>query len=148
MIEIKELTIDNIAEIKAFFFDVFTKEPWNDDWSDENQLHMYMLDLTGNRNSLVYGFYDENELVGISIGSIKHWYSGTEYYIDEFCIKTCRQGKGIGTCFLEQICENIRCKGIKHIFLQTERSLPAFKFYIKNGFSELKEHVSLIKEIQ
>ena len=38
MTEIKELTIIDIEMIKSFYKDVFMREPWNDDWSDEEQL--------------------------------------------------------------------------------------------------------------
>lgn len=31
MTEIKELNIDNIEEIEALFFEIFSNEPWNDD---------------------------------------------------------------------------------------------------------------------
>lgn len=34
---------------------------------------------------------------------------------------------------------------VQHIFLQTERDLPAYSFYIKSGFSELEGHASLVK---
>lgn len=34
----KRLDESEIAMIKELFVSVFTKEPWNDDWSDENQL--------------------------------------------------------------------------------------------------------------
>jgi hypothetical protein len=27
-------------------------------------------------------------MVGLSMGYIKHWYEGTEYFINEFCVKT------------------------------------------------------------
>lgn len=30
--------IENKNEAKVFFKEIFTKEPWNDDWSDEGQL--------------------------------------------------------------------------------------------------------------
>lgn len=142
---IKELGIENIEEIKALFYDIFTKEPWNDDWSDENQLHNYMQDLIGNVNSLTFGLYEEDELIGFSLGSIMHWYMGTEYYIYEFCIKTEKQGRGIGTAFINEIEEYAKGKGATHIYLQTERMAPAFDFYMKNGFVELKDHVSLFK---
>jgi len=39
-------------------------------------------------------------------------------------------------------------KGISHIFLQTERTVPAFEFYKKNGFTELCDHVSFVKEFR
>ena len=144
-LSIKELSINNISEIKALFFDIFTNEPWNDDWSDETQLHEYITDLIGNRNSLSLGLYEDGELIGLSLGSIMHWYTGTEYYIFEFCIKTDRQGKGAGTAFLKMAEEHAKTKGATHIFLQTERTVPAYGFYHKNGFSELTDHVSFYK---
>lgn len=96
MEEIRELKNSSLCEIEAFFREVFTKEPWNDDWSDPCQLRQYILDLTGNPNSLAFGFFENGEMVGLAMGSIRHWYAGTEYYIDEFCIKTSEQGRGIG----------------------------------------------------
>ena len=144
--ELRQLTMENIEEIKKFFFDIFTKEPWNDDWSDADQLHAYMADLIGNHNSLALGLFENGALVGLSMGNIKHWYSGTEYYIDELCIKTEEQGRGLGTQFLQAIEAYIAQRGMKHIFLQTDRDVPAYNFYKKNGFVELEKHVSLIKK--
>lgn len=80
------------------------------------------------------------------MGNIKHWYTGTEYYIEELCIKREEQGRGLGTQFLKAIEGYIKSKGITHIFLQTERTVPAYSFYKKKGFVELTEHVSFIKE--
>lgn len=148
MLSIKELSVSSIEEIKTLFAEIFTNEPWNDDWSDENQLHNYILDLTGNRNSLAIGLFEDEEFIGMALGSIKHWYTGTEYYIDEFCIKSQKQGKGIGTKFLAMVEKFVEEKGISHIFLQTERTVPAFEFYKKNGFTELCDHVSFVKELK
>ena len=148
MLYIKELSVSSIEEIKTLFAEIFTNEPWNDDWSDENQLHNYILDLTGNRNSLAIGLFEDEEFIGMALGSIKHWYTGTEYYIDEFCIKSQKQGKGIGTKFLAMVEKFVEEKGISHIFLQTERTVPAFEFYKKNGFTELCDHVSFVKELK
>lgn len=148
MIELKEYGINNIEEIKVFFKNVFMSKPWNDDWSNENQLHQYIIDLIGNRNSLTLVLIENNKLVGLAMGNIMHWYLGTEYYIYEFCIKTEEQGRGLGTLFLKNIEEYLVQKGIKHIFLQTERSVPAYEFYKKNGFYELENHISFVKELK
>lgn len=80
------------------------------------------------------------------MGSIMHWHIGTEYYIFEFCVKEQYQSKGIGTEFLRMVEQYAKSRQITHIFLQTERTVPAFNFYKKNGFIELKDHVSLFKE--
>lgn len=144
-VELRELNIKDIDMIKNFFRAVFTQEPWNDDWSDEEQLHAYIMDLAGNRNSLTLGLFENDNMVGLSMGHVRHWYKGTEYYIDELCIKREEQGKGFGTEFLKQIESHIRKKKMKNIFLQTEKDVSAYQFYIKNDFIELEKHVSFYK---
>ncbi len=149
MITLKKLTSKDSETIKELFNDVFTNEPWNDDWSDHVQLQRYIEDLTGNVNSLTLGLYDGNdELVGLSLGSIIHWCTGTEYYIYEFCIRRDKQGRGLGTEFLNLIEGYVKPLNITHIYLQTERTVPAYGFYQKNGFVELQDHASLFKEFK
>ena len=88
MYSFKRLDENDTEVIRELFVSVFTGEPWYDDWSDENQLKLYIHDLTGQSNSLTFGLYEGNELIGLSMGQIRHWYSGTEYIIDELCIST------------------------------------------------------------
>ena len=57
------------------------------------------------------------------------------------------QGSGIGTYFLNKIEKAIKEIGMANIFLQTENNVPAYGFYQKNGFYELKRHVSFAKKI-
>ena len=147
MKELKELGMPNLNEVKTFFKSVFTIEPWNDDWSNENQLTEYITDLIGNKTSLTFGLFEDDKMLGLAMGRIKHWYSGTEYNIDEFCISTAKQGEGLGTYFINAIGEAVKSKGVKSLFLQTERSVPAYKFYKKNNFFELVDHVSFVKDV-
>jgi aminoglycoside 6'-N-acetyltransferase I len=145
MYTLKKLGPDDREAIKSVFVSVFTAEPWCDDWSDEAQLDLYIQDLIGQGYSLTYGLYDADELIGISLGYIKHWYSGTEYIINELCIKTDRQGAGAGTFFIREIEKAIRELGLKQIFLLTDSNVPAYEFYRKNGFTELKTNVAFSK---
>jgi aminoglycoside 6'-N-acetyltransferase I len=145
MYVLKRLSLDDKEIIKEVFVNVFTKEPWNDDWSDRKQLDMYISDLIGQGYSLTYGLYDLDELIGISMGYIKHWYSGTEYIINELCIKTDRQGNGAGTFFLAEIEKAVKGLGLKQIFLLTDSNVPAYDFYRKNGFVEAETNVAFSK---
>ena len=145
--ELKQLSIDDKETIKDLFTGVFTGEPWNDDWSDIKQLDLYIEDLCGQNYSLTFGLYDGSELIGLSMGYIKHWYSGTEYLINELCIKTGRQGSGAGTFFLTEIEKAIKEMGIKQIFLLTGRDVPAYDFYKKNGYVEQSNTVPLSKYV-
>ena len=145
MLNLKRLTIKDKEIITDVFTSVFTKEPWNDDWSDTNQLDMYINDLVGQYYSLTYGLFDDDELIGIALGYIKHWYSGTEYIINEFCVKTERQGAGAGSFFITEIEKAIKELGIKQIFLLTDSNVPAYNFYKKNGFSEEQTTRPMVK---
>ena len=145
---LKKLSINDKEEIKAVFVSVFTKEPWCDDWSDRKQLDLYIRDLTCQGYSLTYGLYDDaDELIGISLGYIKHWYSGTEYIINELCIRTDRQGAGAGTFFIREIEKASRAMGLKQIVLLTDSNVPAYEFYRKNGFVESKTSVAFSKTV-
>ena len=81
------------------------------------------------------------------MGDIKHWFRGTEYLINELCIKTDRQGTGAGTFFLTEIEKAVKKMGIKQIFLLTGRDVPAYNFYKKNGYVEESNTVPLSKYI-
>ena len=148
MYTLKKLGPDDREAVKALFVSVFTKEPWCDDWSDREQLDLYIRDLTGQGYSLTYGLYDDaEELIGISLGYVKHRYSGTEYIINELCIKTDRQGAGAGTFFIREIEKAVKALGIRQIFLLTDSNGPAYEFYRKNGFAESKTSVAFSKRV-
>lgn len=143
--ELVKWSIENKNEAKNFFREIFTKEPWNDDWSNEEQLENYIVDLTGNKNSLTLAYFDDDELVALAMGHIKHWYSATEYYIDELCVRTQLQGQGIGGKFINAIEEYLVKNDIRAIFLLTEKDVPAYHFYRKHGFKEHESNVAFSK---
>ena len=145
MAKLTELGASDFETIKALFKSVFTQPPWNDDWSDDGQLDEYLLDLMGARTPLVLGLVEKGELIGVSIGSIRHWYEGTEYIVDEFFIRGDMQGKGHGSTFLSLIEEYLRGLGLHTIYLTTERDVPAYGFYKSRGFQDLPNDVALFK---
>ncbi|MBY4975480.1 N-acetyltransferase [Streptococcus suis] len=145
--ELKELAVADIEMVKQLFLSVFSQEPWNDDWSDEEQLDCYIGDLLGHSRALCFGLFDQEKLISLSLGYIRYWYEGTEYRIEELCISRHYQGRGIGQDFLKRIEEQLERRQIVHILLQTERHLPAFSFYIKCGFRSLEEDVTMVKKV-
>ena len=136
---IKALSEENIPEIECLFLDVFTHDPWNDDWSNKDQLRNYLIDIISNKNSLTLGLYNNDKIKGLSLGNIIHWCSGTEYYIREFFINREDQNKGFGSIFINQIQDYLIGNGIKAMILSTEIGTPAYDFYIKNDFKELEK---------
>lgn len=141
------LQSSNHEVMKKLFLDVFSNEPWFDKWNKE-QLDLYMKDLTENHNSLSFALFDENEeLIGCSLGYIFNWWEGREYFIKEFFISREKQSQGAGSTFLSLIKDRLRVEEVQHITLATEKTVPAYHFYQKNGFSVLENSAFLVKKV-
>lgn len=145
--EIHQLKLTQIEEIKKVISDAFSPEPWNDDWSDELQFNNYIMDLIGNKNSLSLGLYDMDKLVGVSLGRVKHWYKGNEYWIDDLAIRPEFQGRGYGSEFLKLLEKYVKEMSIVRIVLFTNKDIPAYYMYLKNGFVQQEERVFFEKKL-
>ncbi|MCR4652681.1 MAG: GNAT family N-acetyltransferase [Eubacterium sp.] len=145
----KFLVLDHtyLAEMADLYKSAFYGKPWNDDWSDREQLMEYVREKSGGLHALNYGLIIDRKLVAISLGQITHWWEGTNYVLDELCVSPDCQGTGIGTRFMELIEADLKTRDVKGIFLQTDSDKPAYRFYQKNGFKDLSRHVSLFKGI-
>lgn len=147
MEEFIKLDESYLKEIAALYRSAFMGEPWNDDWSDSAQLEEYIKDVSGHFQGLNYGLVKDGKLVAVSLGSVRHWWEGTNYNIEEFCVDPAEQGKGTGSKFMNMIENDIRKKGLAGIFLQTDEDKPSYRFYVKNHFKPLSAHVSLYKSV-
>ena len=139
-----ESFLPRIAEV---FAAAFSGEPWHDDWSDREQLALYIKDIGFCFNSLDYGFFDGDKLIAVSLGSVRHWWEGTDYIIEELCVSPEYQGRGVGSRFMQLIEADVKSRSICGIFLQTNNDKPSYSFYKRNGFKDLDRHVSLYKPL-
>jgi aminoglycoside 6'-N-acetyltransferase I len=137
-VRVIEFTENMIDECTDLFLKVFTQEPWNDQWESRQDAKKYLEAYVAFNSFLGYVAVLNNRIVGISFGSIKPWHHGSEYFIHEFCVDNEIQRKGIGTLFINQIMENVKAKGMKAVILVTNRTFPAYGFYVKNGFKEME----------
>lgn len=136
-----------LPEMAELYKTAFGQEPWNDDWSDAKQLAEYIKEISNSYNSLNYGLLINGKLAALSIGMIRHWWEGTNYNIEEFCVSPDIQGQGIGSRFMGMIETDIQKRGLCGIFLQTDNDKPSYNFYRKNNFIELESHVSFYKRV-
>ncbi len=75
----------------------------------------------------------------------KPWINGLEYYIDQFCVSSELQGKGVGSYFLQLIEREIKAEQMDAIMLNTEKGYPSESFYLKNGFQLVDGLITLVK---
>lgn len=148
MEELIKLGPDRLSEMAALYQNAFKGEPWNDDWSDPVQLNEYVKEISSSYNCLNYGLLIDGKLAAMSLGMIRHWWEGTNYNIEDFCVSPELQGQGIGSKFMKLIENEIKQMGLAGIFLQTDSDKPSYRFYKKNGFKELETHVSFYKSVK
>lgn len=135
------------AQVLCLYRDVFSREPWCDKEPYE-QTEAYFRALESMNTFIGYCLYDDaNELCGVSLGFLKPYIEGMEYYIDQFCVTYAKQGKGLGSAFVELIRQDLKPKNVCAIMLQTEVTAPAFRFYQKQGFWCNEEERTLYKDV-
>lgn len=135
----------HVEECVDLYIDVFTKAPWNDTYNSREQVVNFFQNYLANNYFVGYVLKEQTSIIALSIGMKKPWINGMEYYIDQFCVKSSLQGKGIGSYFLKLIENEIKVEKMNAIILNTERGFPAVNFYLKNGFQLVDGLITLIK---
>tara|TARA_B110000967_G_C18716176_1_gene475268 strand:+ start:246 stop:686 length:441 start_codon:yes stop_codon:yes gene_type:complete len=123
----------DIGECAKLFADVFASEPWNEGWDEALALER----LTHFYHSMAFSgvLAEQDRIVGFALGNIEPFYFGSMFYLREMCIQASLQNQGIGGEILEALEDDLISQGVKNIYLTTERSIPAAKFYQKNGYN-------------
>lgn len=137
-----------LPQMAELYRAAFGGAPWYDNWSDTEQLYAYMREISCAYNALNYGLVKNGKLIAMSVGMIRHWWEGTNYNVEEFCVSPELQGQGLGTRFMEMVAEDVKKRGLAGIFLQTDSDKPAYRFYQKNGFGLLDAHASLYRNLR
>ncbi|MBP5604022.1 MAG: GNAT family N-acetyltransferase [Ruminiclostridium sp.] len=145
--QVRELDRTELIEAAALYRTVFGSKPWNEDWSDENKLSAYIVDIAGAENSLNFGLFANGRIIAAALGSVRHWWQGSDYILEELFVYPELQGSGVGTRFMKMIEDDLRKRSIAGIYLQTDNDKPAYSFYIKNSYNEMKNRVSFFKKI-
>ena len=77
-IKIEKLSSENHEEIKSLFREIFMNEPWNDDWSNDNQLKLFVQIIDKYIGGLNINFaYRDGH------GRIR-MYADAEHFLDEY----------------------------------------------------------------
>lgn len=142
---ITKLSQEHVEECVDLFMDVFTKAPWNDTYSSREQVVNFFQNYLANNYFAGYILKEQTNIIALSIGMKKPWINGMEYYIDQFCVKSELQRKGIGSHFLKLIEREIQAEKMNAMILNTERGFPAEDFYLKNGFQLVSGLITFVK---
>ncbi len=147
ILEMRKFRIEDTDKCTELFMKVFSADPWYDDWLTFDQTRYYLEELI--KNPVFEGFiaYETADIVAVCFGHKRSWWMGKEFFIDEFYVENEKQGKGIGTVFLDFIEDNLIRKDHRRLILATNKKIPAEKFYMKNGFYNNQNRTIMVKKI-
>jgi aminoglycoside 6'-N-acetyltransferase I len=132
--KLKQCKPEDIPGCVKLFFDVFASEPFNFQITEEN-MQRYLTDISKVPNFRGYLYFMDEKLVGMCFGVCLNYFSSDTYDIKEIAIDKELQGAGVGSLFLGAIEADLEILDIAFITLATQRELPSFKFYTKNGYA-------------
>lgn len=138
---------DDLTAAAKLFQKAFLEAPWYEEWTFQ-QAYDRLAEQKNCQNFCGYVMFDGDELIGIMSGRIMTYLDYKELWIDELCISSQYQGKGIGSLFLEYIKGQLNDLLVSKIVLNTTKSYLSDKFYAKNGFQVNETLVSMYCHLQ
>lgn len=132
-IVIRRLENKDIKNAAILLKETYAMAPWNEDWTIE-VAEERMKELFSCPMAICYVSEEENQINGVMCGRKITYWSGKEYFVDEFFISPAYQGKGLGSSMLEFVRQDLSKHEIASIVLNTGKGFPSEKFYLKNGF--------------
>ncbi|GGP08105.1 GNAT family N-acetyltransferase [Oceanobacillus neutriphilus] len=137
---------EDLIICSKLFLTVFNEEPWNDEWTLETA-QQYLSNFYQTPGFLGVSAVENNEIVGFIFGVRRVWWSGDEFFINEMCVDTNQQNKGVGKSLMDYLKKVIGSNGVATISLLTDRGIPAEEFYKRNGFKEIERLVFLSSDV-
>lgn len=118
---------DFIYNVKKNAYKEYVEKYWGE-WNDNNQIIRFKKSMEENKNNIYIILY-ENEKIGFYQGKLVN---EDTYYIENICIVTEYQRKGIGTKILSDIIEKYKDYNIE---IQYFKNNPVGNLYKKLGFN-------------
>jgi aminoglycoside 6'-N-acetyltransferase I len=142
----RKFTTGDTDKCAELFKEVFSAYPWYDNWISIEQTRIYLMELI--ENPVFEGFvaYEGSDIVAVCFGRKRSWWTGKEFFIDEFFVRNESQGNGIGTKMLNYVKESLIENDYRRLVLLTNKGIPAERFYIKNGFYNNQNRTVMVKE--
>jgi aminoglycoside 6'-N-acetyltransferase I len=127
------------------FVSVFNAAPWNDSWSRATA-RARLRDVVATPGFVGVGRADGDEICGFALGHTEQWFTGRHFLLQEMCVRTDLQRRGIGTELVHAL--QRRLVGVEQVYLLTDRQSLAHAFYEKAGFRSARGQVVMVKALE
>lgn len=128
------------------FVEVFAAEPWNELWPHESARRR-LRDIVQSPGFVGRSVFREGEFIGFVLGRLELYRNEQHFYLQEMCVSTRLQRRGVGRRMLANLEEVLREAGCSQIYLLTARESPAERFYAANGFRSAYRTLVMVRRL-
>lgn len=136
----------NIKACTKIYIETYAKDPWNEQY-DFDIVHNHIKKFISKDSNHGWVLYQEENAIGIILGIIIPALGGDYFRIEDLCISPSSQGLGYGSEFIKMISNELRSYKVDSIILNTVKEFPAYKFYLKNKFTEINSSTALYLDL-
>jgi aminoglycoside 6'-N-acetyltransferase I len=129
------------------FLELFRGSPFGYRWLTGESVRAYLEDLTEMPKSRGYVYFDGGSFCGACFGRTGDCSEHPVFEIMEIFVARDAQRRGVGTKMLRQVERELRLSGVKAVRLSTARDVPAYGFYVRNGYETLESAVLMSKDL-
>lgn len=145
LIMYRETDLENCVKI---YTEAFNAPPLSYSFLTKEKANRYLRDLTRTPGFLGYTYWVDGEQVSFCFGKLDNYFEGIMFEVEELSVVPHLHRSGVGSAVMDLIETKLARYGVSAVSLHTSRNLPAFDFYLKNGYEELTENVTLMKWLQ
>lgn len=144
--EIVPITEENVHECVAVYMKAYNCPPWNYHWT-EDRAKEYLAEYVGCKTFKGFALYVDNTLVAAVLAHTKTWWTNKQLMIDEFFVSQDHQRKGYGKILLSYCDRYASEHQIQSIVLMTNKYMPSYRFYDKEGYTTTEQYVFMFKQV-
>ncbi|MDR0272924.1 MAG: GNAT family N-acetyltransferase [Clostridiales bacterium] len=136
---------EDLETCTKIYVEAFNAPPLCYDFLTIEKAGRYLRDLTRKPGFIGYTYREDEEMIAFIFGILDNYFEGTMFEVDELAVVPHLHRSGVGSAVMHLLETKLAGYGVSAVNLNTSRGLPAFDFYIKNGYEEIPENVTLVK---
>jgi len=135
----------DLALCTKIYTAAFEAPPVNYGFITPEKATRYITDLTKTPGFLGYTYWQNGIMAAFCFGKLDNYFDGSVFKVEELAVHPGFHRQGIGTTVMQLMEEKLRFYRVSAISLQTSKDIPAYNFYVKNGYEEIQHSVCLAK---
>lgn len=143
---VRNISKEDIENCTNIFIDAYSKEPWNES-HDYEKVKEFLNKFTSDNTNIGWVILNKGQIVGFMVGTIIPSIEKDYFRIEDICVRSDMQRKGIGRELIRRTALELRSRNIDSIILNTIKDFPAYRFYLNNGFREIESSSTMLLDI-